>query len=135
MEKQPSYDVRGKLRNLSRQIPFNKLSFVHLVFYRTLIITSIITFALFIYGFVNSQTNIYFKTFIIIDWILLTPQFYVSIKGLAMIGSNGIAFGHLNKSFLATRDQRKHYGYKTAPYLILIVWLIGAAALAVRWLI
>ncbi len=135
MKKQPSYDVRGRLGNLSRQMPFNKLSFVHLAFYRALVMTSIITFALFAYGLINGRVEIYFKIFVIIDWILLTPQFYVSIKGLAMVGSGGRVFGHLNKSFLATLNQRGYYGYKAVPYLALAVWLIGLAALTAKWFI
>jgi hypothetical protein len=76
------------------------------------------------------------KIFTAVLWVLWTPQFFGVTKGLSLAWSRGMAFGHLNPEFAAL--YRKRYSkrpgiYVAFPYGVLALWVMGFAALILRW--
>ena len=69
-------------------------------------------------------------------WLLWTPQFFEALKGLALIWSRGMAFGHLNAEF--AHLYRKRYAKRTGvyaafPFVVLAAWAAGFVVMLVRW--
>ncbi len=127
MENKKIYDFRGKQTNLERQLAFNKEGFIHMIFYRVLIIISIITFFVFLLSFWLVELFTVVVYLIIIIWVLFIPQLFALLKGLAMIGSKGIEFGRLNDSYISALKTNKKmvFGYALFPYLMIGVWIFG----------
>ncbi len=127
MTEKTTYDSRGWQANLIRQISFNKASFVHMVFYRVLIIAALVTFVTFLFSFVYAGVKPYINYLLAAVWILFTPQLFILITGLAMVGSGGLEFGHLNKSYLNMigKSGKSTIGYRILPYAALIIWGVG----------
>ena len=102
---------------------------MHMVFYRVLIIVSLMTFAAFILSLEYAALKPDVNYLIAAVWILFTPQLFVLTIGLAMVASGGLAFGHLNNSYLDTIKEsgKTTIGYKMLPYMVLFGWAAGFA--------
>ncbi len=126
MEKK-TYDARGSIGNLGRLTAFDREAFYHLIFYRLLIIASIITFALFILSLGFHALGLSWKIMLVIVWLLLTSQVFESAKAFVLVGSGGIAFGRLNESYLSSmRAGSTDPGLRVyIPYAVLLIWVIG----------
>ncbi|MCL4399312.1 hypothetical protein M1293_02280 [Candidatus Parvarchaeota archaeon] len=138
METKETYDVRGTQKNLVRQFRFNKESFIHMLFYRILVITSLVTFIVFLLSLVYPASNILVRALgflILLIWVLVTPQLFEAVKGVVMILSKGTVFGRLNKAYfdLMKKSPAKEAVYRTIPYLVLVLWAGGFAALVYMW--
>lgn len=130
MEK-TTFEARGWQSNLKRQWLFNKKAFLHMLFYRILIIFSLITFIVFALSFLFSSLSQYINYLIIIVWILFIPQLLSFLEGLAMVGSGGQEYGHLNESYLSLlkKNRLSNYVYGALPMLAFAVWIIGLCTL------
>lgn len=120
------HDPRGRLSNLGRLKTFDREALVHLVSYRLLIITSLLTFFVFLASLAYPGFAPAWKLLLVLDWIFLSTQVFETLKGLALTGSGGIAFGRLNESFLSAMvEKRSRPVYKAVPYVALAVWVAG----------
>ncbi len=135
MDKKTIYDYRGGWGRLDRQLAFNDYAFVHLLFFRILVIVAIATFAVFAAGLFFQVLVAYTRYLIIAVWVLFTPQLFEVVKGLAMIGSGGVEYGHLDSSFLFTKHESEaaRIEYKVLPYIVLSFWIGGLATLIFMW--
>jgi hypothetical protein len=133
------YDLRGKQTSIGRLLGFDKEAFIHMLFYRVLIIVSIIAAIAFVLGYAIGIPSAVFKLLFVLVWVLFTPQVYETAKGISVIATKGFVFGHLNKSYLATASKHGKRAmdplYKLMPYTALVLWLAGLAALSYLWLI
>ncbi len=127
MENKTTYDVRGGQRNLKRQLSFNRESFIHMAFYRVLIIVSIISFFVFLLGFWFAWASRLVDYLVVLVWILFIPQIFAFLKGISMVGSKGIEFGHLNESYASALkvDRNILFIYRLAPYITTGIFVFG----------
>ncbi|HUC38794.1 MAG TPA: hypothetical protein VL944_01550 [Candidatus Acidoferrum sp.] len=138
MEKQ-IYDSRGRQTSIARLAQFDAEAFIHMLFYRILIIFSILTFAAFVYSYATKLDFAIFQALFLAVWVLFTPQVFETAKGISLIQTRGFVFGRLNKSY--TESAKNHVGarlavmYRVIPYAALLVWVIGFAALLYVWFI
>lgn len=132
------YDLRGRQANMGRLLGFDKEALIHVLFYRVLIIISIIAAIAFILDYLVGIPSIVFEFLFVLVWIFFTPQVYETAKGMSVIATKGFVHGYLNKSYLATVDKLgKHkfeLFYKLIPYTTLAVWMAGLVALSYMWL-
>jgi len=131
-----SYDFRGRVSNLGRVWRFDKEAFFHAVFYRILILYSIVYGVVLLLGVFVRGINPALKPLTLVEWILFTPQVYETVKAFSLIGSRGQAFGHFNESYLSLI--KKKYGGKSAvylalPYIVLALWVAGFIVAAIWW--
>lgn len=127
------YDPRGRLSNLGRLKTFDIEALVHLISYRLLIISSLLTVLFFLLSFPAPVFDGAWKIMIVLDWLFFTTQVFETLKGLALTGSGGIAFGRLNKSFLSAMEEKESSpGFKAIPYIALVLWIIGFVVLIVE---
>ncbi len=120
------YDPRGRLSNLRRLRPFDIEALVHLISYRLLIITSLLTFIVFLATLAAPPLEGALKVLIVLDWIFFSTQVFETLKGLSLAGSRGIVFGRLNESYLSAMAGKREYpGYRAVPYIALMLWIIG----------
>lgn len=130
------YDPRGRLKNLGRLRTFDVEALIHLISYRLLVLTSLLTVIAFLLSLAIPATAMAWKILLLLDWIFFSTQVFETLKGLSLTGSHGIAFGRLNESFLSAMvKKRSSPGYKAMPYFALAVWLAGLAAYIVVVLI
>ncbi len=127
MENKVTYDVRGSQTNLKRQLSFNQEGFIHMVFYRGLIIVSMISFLVFLLSFWFAWMSQAIGYLILIIWILFIPQVFSFLKGISMIGSKGLEFGHLNESYASTLKVNHNvlFMYKLVPYITTGIFVFG----------
>jgi len=126
MQKTNVHDVRGRLSLLGRLLEFDREAFVHLLFYRALIISSLITVVIFAASLLFSSLDYAWEIMIAIDWLFFTTQVFETSKGLSLTGSNGAAFGRLNPSFVSSMLPSSHTSfYRSIPYVLLAIWLVG----------
>ncbi len=125
MANKATYDARSSELNIGRQLTFHKAAFFHMLFYRILIVASIATAIVFLLSLEFVVLSTYIKYLIMLVWVLFIPQIFSLAEGLSMIGSKGLAFGHLNKSYIDTISVNKsrHAVYKAVPYAVLILWV------------
>ena len=130
-------DVRGKERWIAKLWKFHREAFVHMLFYRILIL---ISFACAIVLILNGLTGHYTsvaQALILLVWLLITPQLFGMMKVLAIVLTDGIAFGHLEKSYLESIDRKIPHAKVDAmtvfPYLVAVVWLGLLCLFAVVW--
>ncbi len=125
MEKK-TYDARGSIGNLGRLIEFDREAFYHLISYRLLIITSLLTAALFILSTALHSLVPVWKVLLLAVWLLLASQVYESAKAFVLVGSRGLAFGRLNESYLSSMRSGEVAGISAyIPYAVLAVWAVG----------
>lgn len=130
------YDPRGRLSNLGRLRTFDLEALIHLISYRLLIISSLLTVLFFLLSLAAPVLDAAWKAMIILDWIFFTTQVFETLKGLALTGSGGIAFGRLNKSFLSAMEEKQSSpGFKAIPYIALVLWIIGFFVLLVEMIL
>ncbi len=121
-------DFRGKQKNILRLWKFDKLAFIHMLFYRVLVIlgliTGIITIIALYYN--NSFLILFSESLIVICSILFIPHFYFIFKVFEIGLSNGAASGNMNESFLVSSKLKKWYFgfFKYGNYLAIIIWVI-----------
>jgi hypothetical protein len=130
------YDFRGKQSNISRLTRFDPEAFVHMLFYRVLIPVSIIYGIVLLASLVFSGLELAVKALTVIIWILFTPQVFETAKAVSVTGSRGMAFGHLNESYLfilRTRYSKKAGAYTLFPYLVLALWVVGFISMVAWW--
>ncbi len=132
------YNLRGRQSNIVRLIKFDKEAFVHMLAYRILIVFSMIYGVMLLGYYVVPGIGVMVKASTIVIWILFTPQLFETVKGLSLIITKGLAFGHLGKGhgFL----MKKKYGKTGAfaipiPYAAMLLWAIGFVALLLWWTI
>ncbi len=124
------YDPRGRLSNIGRLRGFDAEALVHLISYRLLIISSLLTVVAFLFSLGVSQLDAVWKVLLVLDWIFFSTQVFETLKGLSLTGSGGIAFGRLNQSFLSGMLGKKDSpGYRAIPYIALALWLVGLVVL------
>jgi hypothetical protein len=125
MTEKTVFDARSTEYNLGRQLPFHKVGFVHMMFYRILVLVSLATFAIFLLSLEFTFLSYWIKYLIVLVWVLFIPQIFSFAEGFSMMWSKGIAFGHLNKSYIDTLtvNQKKYALYKVMPYVVLFVWI------------
>lgn len=120
------YDARGRMSNLGRLKQFDREALIHLISYRLLIVTSLLTVIFFLASFASGSLGIVWKVLLVLDWIFFSTQVFETLKGLALTGSGGIAFGRLNESYLSAMASKKSSpGFKAIPYVALVLWIIG----------
>lgn len=130
-------DIRGRRRNLLRLARINLTSFLHLFFYRIVILFSIIAAAIIIASMVSGGQflDILAYASIAIVWLLVTPQLFGTFKVLPIVLTNGEAMGRLNSSFLKFKESvmPTSPAYKSIlaafPYVAIIVWIALLALL------
>ena len=135
MEKK-TFDMRGKTINIARLASFDSEGFIHMVFYRLLIFYSIIYGIIVFLSFLYLEVAVYLKLATIILWVLFTPQVYETAKGFSLIGTKGIAFGHLSREHLYVMKHRYKKGmsvFPTVTALAFMLWLIGFIVMLIWW--
>lgn len=129
MYQEHSHDLRGRIALLGRLLRFDKEAFIHLLFYRCLIVSSIVTFIIFALSFPFHVLFYGVKVMIALDWVFFTTQVFESAKAMSLADSRGAAFGHLNPSFVSSMlVSRNASAYRLLPFLLLAVWIAGLAA-------
>jgi hypothetical protein len=131
------YDIRGKQASIGRLLPFYKEAFIHMLFYRILIIVSIFAGVVFLLSYFSGLFTQLFKPLFLIVWILFTPQVFETAKGTSVIATKGFVHGDLNKSYLtAAIKYEKHPKstfYKFMPYAALAIWIVGFLSISAMW--
>ncbi len=126
--KKKLYDARGSQANIVRLAEFDTESFIHMLFYRILIVYSIFYGIFMIYAVVFGVQIYLLRFFTAIEWILITPQAFETVKGFSLISTRGLSFGHLSDEY--TSLIKKKYGSHDAlftpiPYIAMALWGIG----------
>jgi hypothetical protein len=126
MEKKIVYDTRHGESKIKRLLPFHKAAFLHAIFYRILVIVSLLTFIVFWLSLAFPLLSQWIRYLIVLVWILFIPQVFSLSEGLAMMRSRGVAFGHLNESFVSAIPKKETYElYKLFPYFISFLWIVA----------
>ncbi len=124
-------DFRGKQSGILRLVPFDKEAFVHMLFYRILIVLGFFTGIICIFGLLYN-TALLIKIsefFIIIDGILFTPQLYSIVKVFAISLTNGTASGDMNNSFIVSANINQNYFkvFRATGYIVVLAWFVVLA--------
>ena len=131
------YDLRGRQALIGRLLRFYKEAYVHMLFYRILIIFSFLAAAVFSLSLLFDSFGPIFRTVFLLLWIFFTPQVFETSKGVSVIATEGFIFGNLNKSYMVTAEKYEKHAlapiYKVAPYAALSLWAAGFIALALLW--
>ena len=136
MTRKKTYDMRGRETSIARLSSFYPEGFIHMLFYRILIFVSVIYGIVLLLSLSDAQLAYAAKALTAAVWVLFTPQLYESAKGFAMIASRGLAHGHLSGEY--THMMKTKYGKSAAaflivPYLAMILWIAGFAAMLLWW--
>jgi hypothetical protein len=130
-------DLRGPQSRIGRLLSFSFEAWLHMLANRIMVFLSLL-YAVFvgIYLLVPGL-GIVLKVLTVALWLLWTPQFFEALKGLALVWSRGMAFGHLNQEF--AHLYRRHYARRTGiyaafPFVGLAVWAVGLVVMCVRWI-
>jgi hypothetical protein len=128
-------DLRGPLRRISRLLGFSLEAYIHMVTNRIMVPLSILYAAAILAYFLVADLGPILKACTAVIWVLWTPQFFEALKGLSLVWSRGMAFGHLNGEFAAL--YRKRYGktgaYAVFPFAVLALWAAGFVVMLIRW--
>ncbi|MDG6934063.1 MAG: hypothetical protein JRN68_05145 [Nitrososphaerota archaeon] len=130
-------DLRGSQVRIGRLRRFYLEAFVHMLFNRILAPFSVLFGVLFLAWFALFPSAVTLaKALLVILWILFTPQFLETVKGLSLASSRGIAFGHLNPEFAYLYKSRYHKGsagYRVLLAVVAAIWLASLVILVVAW--
>lgn len=119
------------MSNLARLWRFYPGAFIHMVFYRALIISALLTFVLFVLYMIYSPLWLAFELILLADWILFTTQVYESARAFVDVGSRGLALGRLNRSFVnSMMGGERARTYAAMPPVLACVWLVGLLVFA-----
>ena len=132
-----TYDLRGRQSSIFRLLGFDPEGFMHTLIYRVLIFLAII------YGIVLLLANEYHQFYFAVVpltaavWILFTFELFEFIKGMAMAQTKGLAFGKFTGTYrevqLKKASSAQTFAFTAAPYIAVIIWLLGFAAMIMWW--
>jgi hypothetical protein len=129
-------DLRGPQRRIARLLRFYPEAYLHMLFYRLAVpLTLLYALAILLYLLLPGL-GLALKIFTAVLWALWTPQIFAVAKGLCLAWTRGLAFGQLNPEFAALyrkRYPRRTGLYRALPYAVLVLWVLGFAALLLRW--
>ena len=130
-------DMRGPQRRILRLLSFYFEAFLHMFTNRIMVFLSMV------YGIVTiayvaflPELGVTLKILTAVVWVLWTPQFFEALKGLALVWSRGMAFGHLNEEFAHLYRKRYHKRpgvYVAFPFVVLALWAAGFVVMLMRW--
>ena len=132
------YDMRGSQANIVRLAAFDMEGFIHMLSFRILIFVSIIYgIAILLYFVANLVvTASFIKLLTALVWILITPQFFETVKMGSMIGTNGLSFGRFSEEhvFLAkSKNKVDTRFFDIMPYCVMAIWIVGFVAMLIWW--
>ena len=129
-------DLRGPQSRIGRLVSFSFEAYLHMFTNRVMVFLSL-AYAVSIAAYLLFPgLGTLLKVLTAAVWLLWTPQFFEALKGLALVWSRGLAFGHLNGEFAAL--YRKRYGrrpglYAAFPFVALAAWAAGFVIMLARW--
>jgi hypothetical protein len=130
-------DLRGPQRRILRMASFYFEGFLHMVTNRIMVFLSLVYgICILLYLFVAPSLGVTLKVLTAIVWVLWTPQFFEALKGLALVWSRGMAFGHMNGEFahLYRKRYNKRPGvYRAFPFVVLAASAAGVVIMLLRW--
>jgi hypothetical protein len=135
MKQKELYDARGKQSNIVRLAGFDTEAFVHMLFYRILVFYSIVYGLFMLYAIVIGVPVVLLRLFTAIEWILITPQAYETVKTFSLISSRGLAFGHLSEEYTYTMKKKYNKSgaiLKPIPYAAMVLWVAGFVIMLMR---
>ncbi len=135
MEKK-TYDMRGHQANIARLFVFDKEGFVHMLFYRILIFYSVVYGLAVLVFLTYGLSPLLLKAMTAVLWIFFTPQVYETAKGFSLIGSKGLAFGHLSEEYIFLAKNKYHKGVSIFPTVTTVafaMWIIGFVMMLLWW--
>ena len=129
-------DLRGAQSRIGRLLSFSLEAYLHMFTNRVMVFLSLVYAAGIAAYFLVPGLGTLVKVLTAAVWLLWTPQFFEAVKGLALVWSRGLAFGHLNGEFAAL--YRKRYGrrsgfYTALPFAVLAAWAAGFVVMLARW--
>ena len=129
-------DLRGPQSRIGRLLSFYFEAYLHMFTNRIMAFLSLIYAACIVVYFLVPGLGTLLKVLTAAVWLLWTPQFFEALKGLALVGSRGLAFGHLNGEFAFL--YRRRYGrrsgiYAAFPFVVLALWAAGFVVMLARW--
>jgi hypothetical protein len=129
-------DLRGPQSRIGRLLSFSFESYLHMLTNRIMAFLSLLYAACIAAYLLVPGLGTPLKIFTAAVWLLWTPQFFEALKGVALVRSRGLAFGHLNAEFAFL--YRKHYGKRSGaasafPFVVLALWAAGFVVMLVRW--
>ncbi len=127
-------DVRGHQASIFRLAAFDAEGLLHALTFRILVFVALVAAAVLLYNLLTGALVLEARVLVVAVWVLITPQMFELVKGLCMMSTRGMAFGHLDPLWVASR---KEHGvnpvFIAAPYAALAVWVILLAALLLTW--
>ena len=129
-------DLRGPQSRIGRLLSFYFEAYLHMFTNRIMVFLSLIYAACIAAYLLVPGLGTLLKVLTVAVWLLWTPQFFEALKGLALVWSRGMAFGHLNSEFAYL--YRKHYGkrsgaYSAFPFVVLALWAAAFVVMLARW--
>lgn len=129
-------DLRGPQSRIGRLLSFSFEAYLHMLTNRIMAFLSLLYAACIAAYLLVPGLGTLLKIFTTAVWLLWTPQFFEALKGLALVRSRGLSFGHLNAEFAFL--YRRHYGKKSGattafPFVVLALWAAGFVVMLVRW--
>jgi hypothetical protein len=129
-------DLRGPQGRISRLLSFYPGAYLHMLFYRIAVPLTLLYALTILLYLLRPGLGSALKIFTLVLWALWTPQLFAVAKGLSLAWTRGMAFGQLNPEFAALY-RRRYPGrsglYSALPYAVLALWVLGFAALLLRW--
>jgi hypothetical protein len=129
-------DLRGPQRRIARLLSFSFEAFLHMLTNRIMVFLSLLYAVAIFASFFVAGLGGALKWLTAVIWILWTPQLFEAVKGLALVWSRGMAFGHLNREFahLYRKRYAKRSGvYRALPFVTLALWAAGFVVMLARW--
>jgi hypothetical protein len=129
-------DLRGPQGRISRLLSFYPGAYLHMLFYRIAVPLTLLYALTILLYLLRPGLGSVLKIFTLVLWALWTPQLFAVAKGLSLAWTRGMAFGQLNPEFAALYRRRypgKSGLYAALPYAVLALWVLGFAALLLRW--
>jgi hypothetical protein len=129
-------DLRGPQSRIGRLLSFSFEAWLHMLTNRIMVFLSLLYALCIVLYLLVPGLGTVLKVFTAAVWLLWTPQFFEALKGLALVWSRGMAFGHLNAEF--AHLYRKRYAKRTGvyaafPFVVLAAWAAGFVVMLVRW--
>ncbi len=129
-------DLRGPQSRIGRLLSFSFEAWLHMLTNRIMVFLSLLYAVFIALHLLVPGLGTALKILTAAVWLLWTPQFFEALKGLALVWSRGMAFGHLNEEF--AHLYRKRYAKRTGvyavfPFVVLAAWAVGFLVMLVRW--
>ena len=120
-------EFRGKQSNILRLIAFDKMSFIHMAFYRVLAFLALFTSIFIIISILyNNITMIKISEYLVVlIAVFFTPQLYSIMKVFSIEITKGASSGYMNESFLVSSGIKKNYFMflSILQYFVVIIWI------------